>query len=56
MTDLTILYMGVFCFAMTLLGLGLTIIEFTGMRAGAEKGARDTKTSHAARSPGVASR
>lgn len=28
MTDATLLYVGIFCFAMTLLGLALTMIEF----------------------------
>ncbi|MBK7663275.1 MAG: hypothetical protein IPJ21_06990 [Sterolibacteriaceae bacterium] len=31
MSDMTLLYWGVFCFALTLLGLALTIFEFRKM-------------------------
>ena len=33
MNDTTLLYIGVFCFAMTLLGLALTILEFRRISA-----------------------
>jgi len=32
MTDSLILYVGMFCFAMTVLGIALTIVEFKRMK------------------------